>query len=138
MGSEEDEHVVLCCFLSFIVSCLDFMLSFAFADHYLMPTFPFIFSPLSVVEIFGINTKTGAFLFFQSGHLSFTTIVSQTVAYRQSQLKLMGVIYNHDDHSSDYLSQHYLSWDNMVQVMSKLKAGKASGSFIKPEHILHG
>ena len=43
-----------------------------------------------------------------------------------------------NDHAYDDVSQHYLSWDNMVEVMSKLKAGKASGSFIKPEHILYG
>ena len=42
------------------------------------------------------------------------------------------------DHINDDLFQHYFSWDNMVQVMSKLQAGKASGSCIKAEHILCG
>ena len=42
------------------------------------------------------------------------------------------------NHASDNISEHFLSWDDMVSVMSKLKAGKASGSFIKAEHILHG
>ena len=41
-------------------------------------------------------------------------------------------------HINDDLSPNYLSWDNMVSVMSMLKPGKASGSFIKAEHILHG
>ena len=41
-------------------------------------------------------------------------------------------------HLTDDISGQYLSWDNMVAVMSKLEAGKASGSFIKAEHILHG
>ena len=43
-----------------------------------------------------------------------------------------------NDYASDDISKNYLSWDDMIQVMSKLKAGKASGSFIKPEHILYG
>ena len=41
-------------------------------------------------------------------------------------------------HKNDDLSSAYLSWDNMVDIMSKLEAGKASGSKIKAEHILHG
>ena len=41
-------------------------------------------------------------------------------------------------HENDYLGPSYLSWANMVTIMSKLKAGKASGSSIKAEHILNG
>ena len=41
-------------------------------------------------------------------------------------------------HNNDELSPDYLSWDNMVAVMAKLQPGKASGSVIKAEHILHG
>ena len=41
-------------------------------------------------------------------------------------------------HVFDDLFPHYLSWDDMIKVMSKLQAGKASGSSIKAEHILHG
>ena len=41
-------------------------------------------------------------------------------------------------HKHDDLSASYLSWDDMVNIMSKLKPGKASGSFIKAEHILAG
>ena len=36
------------------------------------------------------------------------------------------------------MSSAYLSWDNMVSIMSKLEPGKASGSFIKADHILNG
>ena len=43
-----------------------------------------------------------------------------------------------NNHGSDDISGHFLSWDNMIEVMSKLKAGKASGSSVKAEHILHG
>ena len=43
-----------------------------------------------------------------------------------------------DAHKLDDLTTSYLSWDDMVNVMSKLKPGKASGSFIKAEHILAG
>ena len=43
-----------------------------------------------------------------------------------------------NDHVSDDISSHFLSWDNMVLVMSKFKTGKASGSFISAEHILYG
>ena len=42
------------------------------------------------------------------------------------------------NHKSDDISTHFLSWDNMISIMSKLKAGKASGSSIKAEHILFG
>ena len=41
-------------------------------------------------------------------------------------------------HKRDDLSMSLLSWDDMVNVMSKLKPGKASGSSIKAEHILAG
>ena len=43
-----------------------------------------------------------------------------------------------NEHKDDNISDHFLSWDNMISVMSKLKAGKASGSSVKAEHILHG
>ena len=32
----------------------------------------------------------------------------------------------------------FLSWDDMINVMSKLELGKASGSSVKAEHILYG
>ena len=44
----------------------------------------------------------------------------------------------HSSHGMDDISREFLSWDDIVGVMSKLKPGKASGSFIKSEHILFG
>ena len=42
------------------------------------------------------------------------------------------------DHVNDSLNPVYLSWDELVTVMSRLKSGKASASFLKAEHILYG
>ena len=42
------------------------------------------------------------------------------------------------DNQDDYIGNSYLSWDNMETIMSKLEPGKASGSFIKAEHVLYG
>ena len=44
----------------------------------------------------------------------------------------------YNTHIGDTISENYLSWENMVTVMSKLEPGKASGSSIKAEHILYG
>ena len=41
-------------------------------------------------------------------------------------------------HCFDDLTREFLSWDNMISVMSKLSTGKASASSIKAEHILYG
>ena len=41
-------------------------------------------------------------------------------------------------HSGDSIRPFLLSWYDMLDVMSKLKAGKATASFVKPEHILYG
>ena len=41
-------------------------------------------------------------------------------------------------HVNDSINHLYLSWNDMRDVMSKLKPGKASASFIKAEHILYG
>ena len=42
------------------------------------------------------------------------------------------------EHASDNINDLYLSWNDMLDVMSKLKTGKASASFVKAEHILYG
>ena len=42
------------------------------------------------------------------------------------------------EHVNDSISNFYLSWNDMLDVMSKLKTGKSSASFIKAEHILYG
>ena len=44
----------------------------------------------------------------------------------------------YETHVNDDLETCYLSWENMETVMAKLQPGKASGSLIKAEHILHG
>ena len=41
-------------------------------------------------------------------------------------------------HKNDVLDPYFLSWDEMVTVLSKLKSGKATSTFIKPEHLLLG
>ena len=38
----------------------------------------------------------------------------------------------------DSLSPYFITWDDMIQISGKLKSGKASNSFIKAEHLLHG
>ena len=43
-----------------------------------------------------------------------------------------------NEHNGDSIKRFLLSWSDMLDVMSKLKAGKASGTFIKPEHVLYG
>ena len=41
-------------------------------------------------------------------------------------------------HSCDSIKHLLLTWPEMLDVMSHLKAGKATGSFVKPEHVLYG
>ena len=41
-------------------------------------------------------------------------------------------------HGNDLINDYYLSWSEMLDVMSNVKAGKATASFVKPEHILYG
>ena len=43
-----------------------------------------------------------------------------------------------DDHADDSLESVYLSWRDMLDVVSKLKTGKASALFLKAEHLLCG
>ena len=43
-----------------------------------------------------------------------------------------------NDHVSDSLTPHFLTWHEMVNVMSTLKTGKATSTFLKAEHILFG
>ena len=42
------------------------------------------------------------------------------------------------ERSGDSISHLLVSWQDMLDVMSKLKPGKATCSFLKPEHILFG
>ena len=41
-------------------------------------------------------------------------------------------------HIFDNISQYYFSWQDMIDMTKKLKAGKAYVGFVKAEHILHG
>ena len=41
-------------------------------------------------------------------------------------------------HESDSLTPYYLTWHEMINVMSTLKMGKATSTFLKAEHILFG
>ena len=42
------------------------------------------------------------------------------------------------EHQHDSIRPMLLSWVDMLSVVSKLKTGKASASFVKAEHLLHG
>ena len=41
-------------------------------------------------------------------------------------------------HAHDSINSLFLSWPEMIDVLSKLQTGKATASFFKAEHILHG
>ena len=43
-----------------------------------------------------------------------------------------------DKHGSDDLSPYYISWSEFLTCISEVSTGKATGSFIKPQHLLHG
>ena len=43
-----------------------------------------------------------------------------------------------NNHSSESLQEYLFSWEDMLDAVSNLKTGKASSTFIKTEHILHG
>ena len=41
-------------------------------------------------------------------------------------------------HSNDDIRPHLISWSEFLVCISKVKTGKATGSFISPQHLLHG
>ena len=43
-----------------------------------------------------------------------------------------------NEHAYDNISAYYFSWSDMLDVVSKLKSGKATASFMKYEHVLLG
>ena len=43
-----------------------------------------------------------------------------------------------DSHIRDDISQFFFTWQDMIDMLSKLKAGKSYSGLIKAEHILHG
>ena len=70
-----------CCFCPLLCPVLISCYLSALADHkWLMPTFPFILSPLSVVEIFGQYTDVCRSMFSKYGHfLGRQSSVSQSI-----------------------------------------------------------
>ena len=43
-----------------------------------------------------------------------------------------------DAHVLDNISSFYFSWNDMIDMVSKLRSGKSYVGFIKAEHVLHG
>ena len=43
-----------------------------------------------------------------------------------------------ESHKNDNLSPYFISWSELLVCISKVKTGKATGSFVKPQHLLHG
>ena len=41
-------------------------------------------------------------------------------------------------HSNDDISPFYISWSEMLDCISNIKSGKATGSFVKPQHFYSG
>ena len=44
----------------------------------------------------------------------------------------------YEEHIADSISQYYLSWSDMEDIVRKLKIGKSSSGPIRPEHLFHG
>jgi hypothetical protein len=43
----------------------------------------------------------------------------------------------YSEHVNDDIAEHFLTWHEMISVISKLQPGKATSTFVKPEHILN-
>ena len=43
-----------------------------------------------------------------------------------------------DVHHDDDITPYLISWSEFLLCISKVKTGKATGSFVKPQHLLHG
>ena len=43
-----------------------------------------------------------------------------------------------DSHGDDDVTPHFISWSEFLVCLSKMKTGKATGSFVKPQHLFHG
>ena len=42
------------------------------------------------------------------------------------------------EHGNESISPHYISWSEMLNVVSRVKIGKSSSGIIRPEHIFYG
>ena len=71
---------------------------------------------------------------------SFETVYHSNDPQRVSNLKTsFTTIYDsyNRSHVNDDISHYYLSWTEMLTIVDKITAGKATAGFIKYEHILH-
>jgi hypothetical protein len=44
----------------------------------------------------------------------------------------------HGDHCNEDIACHFVTWNEMLEAVSKLEVGKATGSFVKAQHIFNG
>ena len=71
----------------------------------------------------------------------FNEIYLSTDSSRSSELlDEFHMLYNNysSEHLNDSIDHLYLTWNEMLTVLFKLKTGKSSASFIRAEHILYG
>ena len=43
----------------------------------------------------------------------------------------------HNDHINDDVRSYYLSWNDMIDIVAKLKPGKSFAEFVTAEHVLY-
>ena len=43
-----------------------------------------------------------------------------------------------ESHINDDISPYFISWSEFLGCIAKVKSGKATGNFVKPQHLLHG
>merc|ERR1712074_423368 len=106
MGSEEGEHVVMCCFCPLLcpvsISCYLLRLLITINAH-----FPFHFIPSLQLLKFLWNKRDDRLPIFQSANFLSPQVVSQIDAHRQCQLKLVGVIYSYSHtHTHTHTQTH--------------------------------
>ena len=65
---------------------------------------------------------------------------SRNVTQSEKLLSEFNTLYNSYSqlHFNDSIRPYFFSWSDMLNIVSKLKTGKATASFVKPEHILYG
>ena len=72
---------------------------------------------------------------------SFCSVYQSNDQERVSELKSkFDITYQafYNEHVDDDISCHFISWDNMLNAVESIKAGKSAAGFIRYEHILHG
>ena len=65
---------------------------------------------------------------------------SRNVTQSEKLLSEFNTLYNSYSqlHLTDSIRPFFFSWSDMLNIVSKLKTGKATASFVKPEHIMYG